>query len=470
MIGDSLPEDSQNNIPTRFNKQGRSIQQAQEVIYNFLLEIVKKWPPEEVLLEFKRLFIFHVESISSTAIHAIYEIVFSNNEEEFRHTLKRCCYILVNNWDASRHYKPIQELIQSFSDPTINRYTISPTLKRLRIWIENFKRSKDFEELKLFASRYEDKENGPWSSRYTSYLLVPQYIDLKNPIEQREAARTLSKQLKDRFKFDLAMYIARSQSAASSHDRIPKNPTALGDEVLRLIKMIVAKRGPFSYGNLANIFLNQVRQLSYAEFKQSLKSYLIFSVENQEFADTLQSRLAEKLSTLYEVHDHDPIDNALILRTCNRAIEYLTTEDHQNPSPLFVLLLSQGNPLTLVIVLLKLILISKHSRTHLEARIADLIRYYEKCPEEECWWVVHFLEIFNITFAIYAENVQYNLIRMEEEATQAPQPSQPSPMGEYRIFSQLRLDAKADIAPDVVLEESLVAELEATQADNPAEG
>ncbi|MBD2020708.1 hypothetical protein H6F43_11000 [Leptolyngbya sp. FACHB-36] len=385
-------------------------------------------------MEFKRLFIYHVDSISAEAMQSLYEIVFSNNEEEFRNTLKRCCYILVNNWDAARHYKPIQDLVHVFTDPSTHRYTASPTLKRLRLWLNNFVSSQGYQELRLFASRYEEQGRGPWSSRYTSYLLVPQYVNLKNPIEQREAARALSRQLKDRFKFDLAMYIARSQSTATS-ERKPKNPTALGDEALRLIKTIVARRGPFSYANLANIFVNQTKHLSYKNFKHSLKKYLIFSVENPEFVETLQAKLAEKLDALYVEHDHETVTHALILRTCNRVIEYLTTENQKDPSQLFVLLLSKGNALTLVIALLKIILVCKHARTHLEARIAELVTYYQNYPEDECNWIVNFLEIFNVTFAIYAENVQYNLIKMDAEQSQPTHLFDPD---EYRIFSQLR--------------------------------
>lgn len=442
MIRDALDDASQSEAPIKLNKLGRSIHQAQDVIYGFLLEIVKKWPPEEVLLEFKRLFIHHVDSINDDAMQAIYEVVFSNNEEEFRNTLKRCCYILVNNWDASRNYKPIQDLVHTFEDPSINRNTASPTLKRLRHWVDTFVKSSDYEELKLFASRYDEKERGPWVSRYTSYLLVPQYIDLTNPIEQREAARALSKQLKDRFKFDLAMYIARSQSNAPSK-RTPKNPTALGEEVLRLIKAIVAKRGPFSYANLANIFVNQTQNLPYQAFKQSIQQYLIFSVENKEFVETLSAKLADKLDNLYESHNNELLTNALMLRTCNRVIEYLTTENQSEPSQLFVLLLSQGNPITLVVALLKIILICKHSRTHLEARIAQLIKYYQNYPEDECAWIVNFLEVFNVTFAIHAENVQYNLIKMQvDEAQFAPNTFDPD---KYRIFSQLKREAKPDV-------------------------
>ncbi|KAM3115546.1 hypothetical protein [Phormidesmis sp. 146-33] len=456
-IGEILMDGHQNEQPDRVSRSGRNIQLAQETIYRFLLDVVRKWPPEEVLLEFKRLFLYHVDSVSSGAVHAVYEIVFNNDEEEFRNTLKRSCYILVNNWDASRNFKPIQDLVYVFQDNALDLHTISPTLKRLRQWIENFRNSKDYEDLKLFASRYEEQQIGPWSSRYTSYLLVPQYVDLGNPIEQREAARALSKQLKDRFKFDLAMYIAKSQ-IISSPERLPKNPTALGDNVLRLIKTIVAKRGPFSYANLANIYLNQVQQLSYRDFKQSLKKYLIFSVDNNKFSETLQAKLSDKMALLYGDYDDDLVNDALILRTCNRVIEYLTTENRNDPSALFVLLLSQGNPMTLVIVLLKLILICKNARTHLEAQIAELIRYYEKCPEEDCWWVVNFLEIFNVTFAIYAENVQYNLIKMDENLPPPDLTPQQIDLDEYRIFSQLKYDYRLEPAEILEIDQSFEIE------------
>ncbi len=457
----------------------RDLQIAQQTIYQFLLEIVKKWPPEEVLLEFKRLFLYHVDSMSSEAVNALYEIVFHDNETEFRNTIKRACYILVNNWDANRRTKPIQDLIASFQDENLPRSTISPTLTRLRIWVRNFQQSQDYRDLKLFADRYNATENisdtatGPWVKRYTSYLLVPQYVDTRNPIEQREAARALAQQLREKFKFDLAMYVARSQSGMKG-DRPLKNPTALGDDTLRLIKTIVAKRGTYSYGNLANIFLNQIQNLTYGEFKQSLQKYLIFSVESSDFSMALQGRLGDKLNALYDEHHHDRVTPALILRTCNRMIEFLTTEQQNEPSPLFVLLLSQGSPMTLVVTLLKLMLISKNSRTHLEARIADLLRYYEEMPEQDCKWVVNFLEIFNVTFTIYADNVQYNLIQMQarpngngmsysSETSSTLGSSPDSNLDTYRVFSQLRRfvleepEVLEQPEENLILEESIVS-------------
>lgn len=419
----------------------RKLRQAQETLYSFLLERVKQWSPEEVLLEFKRLFLCQVDAISSEAIHAVYELVFSNNETEFRNTLKRCCYILVNNWDGARHYKSIQDLIQAFQDVTLSPYTISPTLKRLTTWVENFKQSEDYEELRLFVTRYEDRQQEThWISRYTSYLLVPQYVDLANPVEQREAARALSQQLKDRFKFDLALYVAKSQAGSVPPEKL-KNPTVLGDNVLNLIKTIVARRGQFSYANLANIFLKQIQNLPYLEFKTSLNKYLIYSAQQGEITAALQAKLTEKLEDLYSNYHDNLINDALLLRTCNRVIDYLTTENKQEPSSLFVLLLSQGNPMTLVIVLLKLVLVSKASRSHLEAQIAALIRYYEKYPEKDCEWIVNFLEIFNVTFAIHAENVQYDLVNMRKQQENL---SRRLTLNDYRVFSQMKSFSQLD--------------------------
>ncbi|WP_264324294.1 hypothetical protein [Romeriopsis navalis] len=430
------------------------IQRAQQTVYTFLLGIVKKWPPEEVLLEFKRLFLYNVDGVTSSAIDAIYEIVFANDQAEFCNTLKRCCYILVNNWDASRQVSSIKELLAAFEEELPFRETASPTLKRLKQWVDSFRRSQDFDDLKLFVARYDRQaeEDAPWANRFTSYLLVPQYINLKNPVEQREAARALAKQLRHQFKVDLAMYVARSQSAQSV-EQPPDNPTALGDDVLRLIKTVVAKRGNYSYLSLSNIFLEQVKNVSFEEFKQSLHKYLIFSADQRdsEFVQALKERLADKLDNLYKDYESQQVNDALILRTSNRVIDFLTTENRQEPSSLFVLLLSQGNPMTLVVTLLKLILISRNSRLYLEARIADLIHYYENLPEKECWWVVNFLEIFNVTFTIYAENVQYNLIHMEPSGKKRSWQDELANLDAYRVFSQLRLYRRDENEADEVV-------------------
>lgn len=435
MIRDVLSEGHQTERLIQSKKRGVLTQQAQEILYTFLLELVKQQPPAKILLEFKRLFIDYEPSAGNEkAFKALSKLITLNNEKEFLHTLKRSCYILVNNWDVARNHSAIKELIELFSDCKINKRNLSSTLVRLNTWLTNFVNSQDYYELKLFIARhgYSDKEH--WSNRYTSYLLVPQYTNLSNPVEQREAARTLSKKLKDQFKFDLAMYTAYSNPSVQKNKKI-KNPTGLGDEVLRFFQMIVVKRGSFSYENLANIFIEQTRDIKYSKFKDCFQKYLVFSVANKDFVEVLNKRLSEKLEGLYENYHEEQLNEALLLRTCNKVIDYLTTEDHKEPSALFILLLSQGNPLTLVIVLLKIILVCPNVRTHLEDCIAKLILYYMDYPEDECRWVVNFFEVFKITFAIHADNVQYNLIRMNQN--QGDNKSETN-LESYRVFSQRR--------------------------------
>ncbi|MGA9379299.1 MAG: hypothetical protein WBV73_11070 [Phormidium sp.] len=460
---DNQPPVHRRDTSIQLNGQGSRLQQSQDIIYRFLLNIVRQWPPEIVLQEFKNLFIYQTEVTRQEVSQALYKIVFENDETEFRNTLKRACYILVNNWDASRKRKSIQDLIEAFDDPKIHEETISQNLNRIRYWLINFIKSKDYEELKLFASRFDAE--GHWAHRYACYLLVPQYMDLKNPEEQRAAAKALSKELKDKFKFDLAMYTAYTQSAAINHRQLA-NPTGLGDDVLRLIKRIIVKRGPFSYTNLANIFLKQTQNMSYKSYKKSLSNYLLFSVKNPRIVNLFTQNLSAKLETIYAEHDEELLNQALILRSCNRVIEFLTIENRQDPAELLVLLLSQGNPLTLVVVLLKIILISPNSRSHLESCVATLIEYYQKYPEAECQWIIYFLELFNITFAIYAENVEYNLVNMQEPNVNNSGNDKSWNWDTWRIFSQLKQDNKI---PSYLLDEQQL-EQELNKEELPTEG
>ncbi|GAX42216.1 hypothetical protein NIES4075_32160 [Tolypothrix sp. NIES-4075] len=440
MTANRLQKSQGNKHFGKSNSRQINLQTAQERTYKFLVEIVHKWSPEDVLKEFKLLFIDCLDSVDLNSAPSIYAMFYENNEQEFRHTLKRCCYIIVNNWDSQRKHKYIKELVELFVNYKIKIWAAESGSNQINIyqkWLINFVNSNDYEELRLFALRHKEENKGHWTNRYTTYLLVAQSFDKNNPKEQQEAALKLSKQMKDKFKFELAMYIARSQSAKSSETRY-RNPTILGDNVLHLIKTIVLKKGAFSHENLANIFLRQTQNQSFKLFKDSLQKYLIFSVERQDFVETLKQQLSDKISPWKKEYDEQTISKELLLRTCNRVIDCLTTEKGREPSQLFVLLLSQGHPLTLVVVLLKVILICQNARSHLEIRMADLIGYYDNYPEDECQWVINFIEIFNITFAIYAENVEYNLINMKQDE----QTSQPMVnLDAYRVFSQLKVDA-----------------------------
>ncbi|MEH2162365.1 MAG: hypothetical protein V7K38_15295 [Nostoc sp.] len=428
---------SQENPHTVTSKSRQiNVQITQEEVYSFFMEIVKNLSPDDVLRELKGLFIDGLDSEKSDYIPGIYSVFLDNNEQELSNTLKRCCYIIVNNWKTHRKDKYIQELVNLFINDNLKiKENDAPLVKTCKTWLENFVNSKDYQELKLFAAKYDESSKGHWANRYSSYLLIDQSVNKNNPREQQEAARKLSKQIKEKFKFDLAMYIARSQSAVSSAARY-KNPSILGDQALRLIKAIVLKRGVFSHENIAHIFIKQTQNQTLEEFKINLEKYLFLSGGKQESVETWKQQFIDTLSVWKKDYNQETVTKDLFLRTCNRVINSLTIENSQEPSSLFILLITQGHALTLVIILLKIVLISKNSRRHLETRIAHLIRFYENYPEDECKGIINFMEIFNITFAIYAENVEYNLIKMDEEK----QSSNPQlNLDGYRVFSQMKV-------------------------------
>ena len=432
----SLPKEPSSSKLDKLNRSAQhlSFSQAQELICQFFMEELRKNSPESVLEKFNDLFIEPTGAVNSTPCQALNIIIRSGSEETFIYTLKRSIYILVNNWSSARQQKYVQQLIQLLSTSFNIQTLYSFTLKRLTLWRRNFVNSQDYQELKLFAAKYENRSQGHWSHRYRSYLLVSQTADVSKPLEQQEAARTYSKQLKARFKYELAMYTARSSPTTCQPNPSP-NPTSLGDEVVRLIQKILKKRSRFSYASLARIFINQNQDICYKNFKQNILNYLFFATDNPGLAETLKTYLASHLNILYQEHDHQPWDNHLLLRTCKRLIEYLTIMNHKKPSLLFVTLISQDQSLTLAILLLKIVLLCPQTHSHLECCLAQLIQYYKNQPEAECEWLINFLEVIQLTLTIYIENVQYNLVNMSKNTSTSRANDDENI---YRIFSQIQ--------------------------------
>ena len=167
--------------PSMGSKMPTEFYIAQQQIYDDLLEAVRKSPPAEALAEFESIFFGHSNSLDADVSPFLYKILFSDNEAEFVNTLKRSCYIFVNNWDLARQGDMLHTLLELFKQPSLDKSTLSPSLKRLRQWLRNFAQSKDFEELQLFATqRIGPTETGSWSGRYAAYQLIAQYVDENN--------------------------------------------------------------------------------------------------------------------------------------------------------------------------------------------------------------------------------------------------------------------------------------------------
>lgn len=411
-----LPEARSPQPTAQLQKSELTVFAAQELLYNFFIYHINNSEPEVSIQEFKKIFIELIAPVNPQLIQSLYTIIGFNSQQEFNNLFKRCCYILLNNWISNKQYELARELITIISEKTLSEPQPDNILKILKVWLTNFVSSQDYENIKLFVLKYGDYQpvEKHWTSRYQPYLLATQYLDTKNTLEARQTAKLLSQKLKDKYKFDLAMYTSRSQSAAFKCKNYD-NPTLLGQEALRLIKRILVNRGSLNYRSLANIFITQSQNITYKQFKESLIKYLCYYNEKKYSSDIYYPQLINILENFHPQNNEESFNSSLLLRTCNYLIKCLTVENSGEPTALFLIFATQLNPLMLAILMLKIILISPYSQTYLELCFARLIEYYQDNSAAECQWLIKFLEVCQIALTIYGDNVQYNLVNMSDK-------------------------------------------------------
>ncbi|WP_190800220.1 hypothetical protein [Leptolyngbya sp. FACHB-261] len=409
----------------------RSLHRAQKTIYRYCLGIVKTLSPEAAIQKFRSVLIQHIDNENPTVFRAVEELIWANNPEEFQHTLTRACYILINNWLAANNPDSITDLVRIFEDPAIQHSTLSHSLERLRGYLRRFLSSTQYQNLKLYAARYLEADQGHWTHRYTPYFLASQYTNPGNSQEERRIAKELADAWKSRFRLELTHYSARAGCPNAAESR---NPTALGPAAVDLMKRVICQRTLFDYRDLASLFLKQTQDLTLKDFKVSLYRYLLHVSPGGPVLPALPTVLAKRLERClqqtYPEYGSRVVDGALRLRTCNHVIELLTASRDGKPTEMFLKFVSEDAALTLIFMLLKLLLISPQSRAHLDAQIARLVEHYRHLPEKDCHWLIQFLETFQIAAVIHTDSkTQFNLVEV----------SQPTPLGtgeRERIFAQ----------------------------------
>lgn len=411
-----------------------SIDQAQQHIYVFFLEIIKYYQCEEILNQFNQLFIKYEEIHNIRAYHALGEIIFHNKENEFKYTLLRCCYILNNNWAINGNINACQQLVDLFLSSSIGIKTRITKLKTLRKWLQTFTQSEEYNTLRSLSGRPRVSKNYyQWSDRFSSYLLTLDYLDLSKPPEQRQYAETLSRKIKKEFKFDLALYTAHIDSKLGLSPQ-RKNPTTLGDGILILIKRILNKQGNQNFRNVATIFYKQITNMTFLEFKQNLLGYLGISQDDLEIPEVMRLTVVQKLIYLQKQQNDTKMTFSLLHVSCNRVLQYLLLNERRKPSEFLQLSLESNNFLNPVILLLKIVLLFPDGRLYLDSYIAELIKFYSLYEETECRAFINFLDILNVTLAIFDQDTEYSLIKMKNIENNLSDVS----LENYRVFSQSR--------------------------------
>ncbi|MBD2150076.1 hypothetical protein H6F44_08065 [Pseudanabaena sp. FACHB-1277] len=387
-----------------------NIDKAQQCIYNFFLEIIKTYSDDEILDQFNKLFIRYEPIDNSAAYYALGEIIFYDKEEDFKYTILRCCYILNNNWIVNRNINACQQLVDLFLSNFISTPTKVTKLKTLKQWLQKFVQSQEYNKLRSLSGRPTIQHSyDSWAERFSTYILASESNDTSKSIEQRVYAANLSRKLKKQFKFDLALYTAKIDARGSNPQL--KNPTSLGDGVLNLIKMVLNKQGNQKFRNIAQNLYKQIRNLSFGEFKDKLVDYLGISANSLD-PFNLKEIIISKPVNLLERDDNQQMQISLLNIICNRLLKHILLDEYRHPSRFLKFALNAQNFLGLIIILLKIVLLCPDSRRYLEGYVAELINFFSVYSEEECNDFIKFLDVLNVTLAIFDDDTDYSLIKM----------------------------------------------------------
>ncbi len=440
------PKDGINiNPPEKFpgNRGGETRQKNgdEQMIYDHLLYCVQVEPPAQVIERFRNLFI-EGRGYPDPEIAAALERILAANcsENEFRYILNRCCHIPINRWQmhGQRQEMAIASLVALFQNPPATD-AIAPSrfksLRRLQEMLQVFAQSEEYRTLERLvqvvepppdvANKEENPALGNLIVRYP-YLYAHSLLPPDSSCEHQQTIRHIQAQRQWQFEINLSQYgnylIRRAQLARNSQSlngtRIIQpvnNPTLLSDrELYAALRQYTGKvEGSYSYQDMADLFLSRTRSPQvYRNFKSELYEYLIASVEPEYGKRQFYDRLSKLLKNTFPESDSQRLNDFLLMRTCSQLFNFLVVESPQNPRHyVFIDLLSNLGPVRTTGLLLKIVLLSRHVKFHLEKRFAILFNHYESQEIEDILWFVKSLENLNVALGVNFGAVDLSFIK-----------------------------------------------------------
>ncbi|MGC9502934.1 hypothetical protein [Baaleninema sp.] len=398
---------------------------ASEAVIQYFRDLSNAQSSETTLEAFETLWFPAPNSPEIPANRIVRDTLRQQNFEALQPPFWKSVYILLETWTAQRDIQAFQHFQQQLKDKLQRSSTVDfpsqslPLFSRspcyLQNWCNTLYHTQEYWDFNRIVEAYVSFETKTeprnWSDRYLDTWLISIYLDCNQLVEKRQLAFEIANLIKYQFKIDLALYVARSQASSCA---LPHNPTIFGEEVLRVLKTIVASAMSVKHQRQARVFKFSSHNLNYKEYKKLLKAYALSSKGNSDFVRAFKSSLSEMLSHLYPSQDESFSSDVLRLTACDRTIGLLTTEDRRIPSPLFEMVVERGKFLTLVAILMKLVAISPASIAHLDRCIAALIEYYEEQPPLMVERVIPLFEILKIALAVCSGDVEYSLVKGRE--------------------------------------------------------
>ncbi|GAL94243.1 MAG: hypothetical protein DWQ51_13535 [Microcystis wesenbergii TW10] len=405
----------------------------EQVLYDYWLDRVRTDSPEELIEDFRRLFIEGRGYQEAPIYLALERLVKAKDAEiRFYYFFNRCCHILVNRWQMQSTCQPaileLVSLLDNLPSPGPGHYSTANTLRHL---VKKFTLSDDYVKLqrlaRIISSQYSEETApcvGTLINRYP-YLYDHCLLSDESPREQRQTVRRIKVKTERCFEVNLSHYVtyqvrlgqvAHTPKTSEEAGRIiqpVKNPTLLNDKELnRALKYYVSPiEGNYTYKALSQNFLaNTVYSSTYKDFKNDLYDYLITPVDhgkgqfNKKLYDVLQNTLPQ--------WDQQKPSEFLILRTSSQLFNYLVVESSQKPDHyIFIDMITNMGVTRTVGLLLKLVLVCPKVKPHLDKRFSILFNHYEGFSRDQVPWLVKSLESLQVAFSIHFGKADLSCLR-----------------------------------------------------------
>ncbi|MDY6786426.1 MAG: hypothetical protein SW833_28600 [Cyanobacteriota bacterium] len=415
-------------------RQG-SFQEQQ--LYDHILDCVRTESPEQLLERFRQLFI-EARDYSDPEIRLVVSTLAraKEAEETFKLVLNRCCHILVNRWQIqSKQHSYIPELVALFEQTPPSGSSQSRGTRRIRYLVEQFKESEHYLTLQRLArvvqapKRDRDSGSKPIANLIERYPYLYEHCLLSgnSSYEHQQTVRQIQTRIQQRFEFDLSQFVtykvrlarvAREEQVQPGKQRQLSpvaNPTLLSDgELGAALKQFIGQvEGRYTYRDLAQHFLVQSQQLgSYREFKEELYNYLVGSIAPKYRKLQFNEKLYDYLDNTLTRYDAQRPNDFLILRTSSQLLNFLVVESPQQLEHyIFVDMITNMGATPTVGLLLKVALLCRQVKPHLEKRFSILFNHYEFSAEDGVPWLVQTMENVHIALSIHFGSADVSVLK-----------------------------------------------------------
>ncbi|MGK7941131.1 MAG: hypothetical protein AB4062_13465 [Crocosphaera sp.] len=415
----------QNTFDTLGNRVQQTVQTT-DVLYQHFLNFVQTESASQVLERFRLLLMepedypdFKVQEVIKTMTYS------TTSQEDFLSFFNRCCQLCIYHWVANAETKlAIFELLKLFKNSSFPHNHQQTFYNRLQQQIDAFAETSQYLKFQRLTRIINPgyASNAP-KPQYLGDLLgrypfLYKYCLLCNNSSQKYsyllAGIKIQQQqsFKKQLNYAISLQKAKLEVARIRQLTAQKKPTLDSVKNPTLLSYQAFDNAVKHFNNFSQDKIDQTQLIhslndknsGVKTFKVWLIYYLVKDIEPSSARDQIEQYLSWKIKCILPEYDNQPVNNSLILRTCNQLVEKWLVEPEKLPNYLNSINSKTASGATkMTVLLLKLMLLSSPVKHSLRERIAHLFEKYESTPIEQCVWLLQLLENCLLAFTISSE-------------------------------------------------------------------